>query len=63
MATRTITITIGEYAELLENKLRIDILRDYVEADSYVTKERVEQLIGKPKAETEPIPGTEDDDF
>lgn len=59
MATRTITITVEEYAELLENKVRIDCLRDYVEADSYVTKERVEQFIGKP----EPIPGAEDDGF
>ena len=63
MATRTITITVGEYSALLEDKIRIDILRAYVEAESYVTKERVIQLIGKPKAETEPIPGTEDDDF
>ena len=63
MATRTITITVGEYTELLENKIRIDILRAYVEAASFVTKEGVEQLIGKPKAETEPIPGTKDDDF
>ena len=63
MATRTITITVGEYSALLEDKIRIDILRAYVEAESFVTKERVIQLIGKPKAETEPIPDTKDNDF
>ncbi len=59
----TITITVGEYSELLENKIRIDILRDFVNEHNYPDREDVHRIIGKPKPETEPIPGDEDDDF
>lgn len=60
---RTMTITVEEYSKLLECRIRTDILRDYLEEDSYVSKSKVEQILGKPENETEPIPGTEDDEF
>ena len=63
MATRTITITVGEYSALLEDKIRIGVLRDFVDGENYPSRSDIYRIIGKPKAETEPIPGTEDDDF
>jgi hypothetical protein len=59
----TITITIKEYSKLLENKIRIDILRDFVNEHNYPDREDVYRIIGEPKTETEQVPGTEDDDF
>lgn len=63
MATRTITITIGEYSELLENKIRIGILRDFVIENNYPSRSDIYRIIGEPKPEAKPIPGTGDDDF
>lgn len=53
METSAVTITKEEYEKLVEAKIRLGLLQDYVENETYYSKADLRSLLGMPNEEKE----------
>ncbi len=53
METSAVTITKEEYEKLVEAKIRLGLVQDYVENETYYSKVDLRSLLGMPNEEKE----------